>query len=539
MKSARTSFLPLVFISFLFLGCGGNETPTSDSCTDGVKNQNETDVDCGGICPRCTLDKACRTDNDCESENCDNGTCGNLIEDQCPDDPNKTEPGQCGCGIADEDPDSDQVASCHDNCPNDANPSQTDSDSDSLGDACDGCPNDPDKQAPGPCGCGVVDTDSDSDEVPDCIDNCIDLPNPDQEDGDSDGVGDACDNCPNDPQNKCFCYSLGTQCPSGFDEWCTDAQLDPYSSDQAKAACEACFEADCVLTNNSCAGGAWTIEDTELNPHSMAFGFEDGCSGPRGRIWSTSNTFQGFGYWADMPDSIPMTGARIIEMGIPVFMGIAFSDNSYWTCSGGGQSGERLQRYDQSGEHMAGYSPRIDFRSVFTQKLGDDRLFASEAGSRDVIAQETPGSFSTINVFLNGGLINSNAGFIFDYVRGLYVSHSANTIFRWTESGEMYDTIELQGFGQDFPQEDSGYASLTLAVSSSGHYLTFFDGRLSVWNENGIRLWTTMLDNNDQEWIDDQNLSFSYTGPRDHGSVWIVEYTLEGKIVWHSWDIGL
>jgi len=41
-------------------------------------------------------------------------TCG----DACPDDPEKTAPGLCGCGIPDLDSDGDTVADCRDLCPN-------------------------------------------------------------------------------------------------------------------------------------------------------------------------------------------------------------------------------------------------------------------------------------------------------------------------------------------------------------------------------------------------------------------------------------
>jgi hypothetical protein len=71
-----------------------------------------------------------------------------------------------------------------------------DADGDGVNDALDGCPDDPDKSAPGACGCGHPDTDSDGDDVADCIDNCVDVANPDQKDTDGDGVGDACDSCP-------------------------------------------------------------------------------------------------------------------------------------------------------------------------------------------------------------------------------------------------------------------------------------------------------------------------------------------------------
>ncbi|MHA1649433.1 MAG: hypothetical protein ACTSYB_04485, partial [Candidatus Helarchaeota archaeon] len=46
------------------------------SCYDGIKNQDETDVDCGGaICPKCPVGKACLVDSDCITNYCVNGTC--------------------------------------------------------------------------------------------------------------------------------------------------------------------------------------------------------------------------------------------------------------------------------------------------------------------------------------------------------------------------------------------------------------------------------------------------------------------------------
>lgn len=79
----------------------------------------------------------------------------------------------------------------------------TDSDNDGTADCNDGCPNDPNKTAPGTCGCGVADTDSDGDGVPDCNDNCVNTANPGQEDGDGDGIGNACDACPTIPVPEC------------------------------------------------------------------------------------------------------------------------------------------------------------------------------------------------------------------------------------------------------------------------------------------------------------------------------------------------
>ena len=59
-------------------------------------------------------------------QSCTGGDC-------CPSDPNKTEPGVCGCGVAD-----------------------TDTDGDGTPDCVDQCPADPNKIAPEVCGCGVA-----------------------------------------------------------------------------------------------------------------------------------------------------------------------------------------------------------------------------------------------------------------------------------------------------------------------------------------------------------------------------------------------
>ena len=51
-------------------------------------------------------------------------------------------------------------------------PQNPDGDSDGTPDCLDGCPNDPDKVEPGVCGCGVADVDTDGDTILDCLDPC-------------------------------------------------------------------------------------------------------------------------------------------------------------------------------------------------------------------------------------------------------------------------------------------------------------------------------------------------------------------------------
>ena len=158
-------------------GCG---TPDVDSDGDGV-------ADCDDICPG-------------ENDSLDSDGDG-VVDclDGCPDDPNKTEPGLLGCGVAEDDSDGDGVPDAVDRCP--GQDDNADTDADGVPDCLDDCPNDPDKTEPGDCGCGNPDSDRDGDQIPDCIDNCPDVFNPEQIDSDLDSAGDACDPVdePDDP----------------------------------------------------------------------------------------------------------------------------------------------------------------------------------------------------------------------------------------------------------------------------------------------------------------------------------------------------
>jgi len=145
--------------------------------------------------------------------------------DNCPNDPLKSAPGTCGCGVSDMDRDQDGTADCNDWCPNHAHkiyagqcgcdtPETADSDGDGYLDCIDLCPNDPNKAYPGVCGCGFGDADSDGDGVANCNDlcpydwrkfwpgqcGCFELEDPTDSDGD--GVWDCADAHPNDPNQN-------------------------------------------------------------------------------------------------------------------------------------------------------------------------------------------------------------------------------------------------------------------------------------------------------------------------------------------------
>jgi hypothetical protein len=65
------------------------------------------------------------------------GAAACIDGDCCPDDPDKTEAGDCGCGVADSDADTDGILDCQDDCPDD-----------------------PNKQSPQTCGCGLPEQDT-------------------------------------------------------------------------------------------------------------------------------------------------------------------------------------------------------------------------------------------------------------------------------------------------------------------------------------------------------------------------------------------
>ncbi|MGB2985823.1 MAG: hypothetical protein WBE26_08060 [Phycisphaerae bacterium] len=146
-----------VILSGVFPDCNGNGVPDDEDIANGTSGDCQPD----GIPDECQVPPIDSLAPDCNQndipDECEVDSDGDgLIDDcdGCPDDPNKIEPGVCGCGVPDDDSDGDGVEDCSD-----------------------GCPDDPNKIEPGICGCGVPDDDSDGDGVEDCNDGCPDDPN--------------------------------------------------------------------------------------------------------------------------------------------------------------------------------------------------------------------------------------------------------------------------------------------------------------------------------------------------------------------------
>lgn len=84
------------------------ENPIPQTCTDNLKNQDETSVDCGGVCTNegkfCNDWYNCKVDNDCLSDNCVNNYCHPFKEplvEICNDNKDNDKDGKTDCNDED------------------------------------------------------------------------------------------------------------------------------------------------------------------------------------------------------------------------------------------------------------------------------------------------------------------------------------------------------------------------------------------------------------------------------------------------------
>lgn len=235
--------------------CEGPGSPVGDPC-DGPDADN-----CSTGVFECAIPGVLSCTDDPELDDHDGDGSWDCL-DGCPNDPNKTAPGACGCGVADTDSDGDGIPNCNDGCPNDPNKTvpgvcgcgvaDTDTDGDGTPNCNDGCPNDPSKVAPGQCGCGTPDTDSDGDGVANCNDLCPVDPlktspgacgcgTPDT-DSDGDGTPNCNDACPSDPAKVaagvCGCGVAETDSDGDGTPNCIDGcSLDPSKVAPGQCGC--------------------------------------------------------------------------------------------------------------------------------------------------------------------------------------------------------------------------------------------------------------------------------------------------------------
>jgi len=194
--------------------CTGN-TCQAPTCVDGVENQNETDVDCGGVCPGCDDGGACMLGADCVSGVCNGNVC---------------QPGTCMDGVENQD---ETDIDCGGVCP-------------ACGDG-NGCLGPADCES-GACVGNVC-------QAPTCMDDVL---NQDETDTDCGGVCPACDD-----GDGC---GLGSDCLSGICNanvcqpgTCMDGVLNQDETDtDCGGVCPACDDGDGCVGPTDCLSGVCT-----------------------------------------------------------------------------------------------------------------------------------------------------------------------------------------------------------------------------------------------------------------------------------------
>lgn len=107
--------------------CAAGFADCDAESSNGCETSLHTDKNCGGCGMRCEADTRCvggtcvsphsPAPTDCTQSPYAADSCA---ADLCPDDPDKREPGSCGCGVPDKDTDEDGTLDCKDVCPNGA-----------------------------------------------------------------------------------------------------------------------------------------------------------------------------------------------------------------------------------------------------------------------------------------------------------------------------------------------------------------------------------------------------------------------------------
>lgn len=341
------------------------------SCTDGVKNGGETDVDCGGDCAPCDVDAVCAEPSDCASGVCTGNICaapacndgvrnGDETDvdcggscDRCADESTCEGPGDCESFVCSGSPRTCDAARCDDLV---RNGDETDADCGGSCDVCaDGlvCARDADC-ASGICDDGVC-------AVPRCDDG---VRNGDESDVDCGGACGGCD----------------------LDETCNS------SSDCLSGMC-----AGGVCEVNTCENGVLDGDETDLD----CGGSCSPCTNERRCFVSTDceSLFCEQSFCADPPScrrllvanpSLP-SGVRIIkpqgaDAPVAVWCDMA-TDDGGWTLTGSAK-GPLVDEAAEAHANLASLAPTAGgprgvwagFRDTVGERSADLRFVCDESG---------------------------------------------------------------------------------------------------------------------------------------------------------------
>jgi hypothetical protein len=208
--------------------------------------------------------------------------------------------------------------------------------------------------------------------------------------------------------------------------------------------------------------------------------------------------------------------------------GLAWDGSSLWTGNVGSSGGNVLAQYTGAGAFVSYYQAGIDFRSVFTKGDGTSPLYARPISTNQIRVQSSPGVFAN-DVLLAGAVLDGQAAVVWDATHSHFIGQKDGTVRRWAANGAALSNVTLTGYGTlnqegDYPN-DRGIAV------SMGFYLTYSNGVLSAWDDQGTRIDTTLLNGTTSSY--EEHFSISYA----HGKVWVVSANSGGT--WRGYDVGI
>ncbi len=208
-------------------------------------------------------------------------------------------------------------------------------------------------------------------------------------------------------------------------------------------------------------------------------------------------------------------------------MMLTWDGSSFWSCSGGSNTGVRFAQYNANGGVTATFQPNIDFRACFTKGGNTSPVYVRPISTNILEVQTAPGVFAN-SVTLAGGAIDAQGGVVFNENGTEFVTLNGGSIYHWTNAGVFINSFALAGFGT--MNNENTYPQNRGVVKAGGYYLTYSAGVLSAWDGNGNRVKTTILNGAGTSF--DSYFGLSYA----RGMVWIVD--VAGG-TWRGYNVGL
>jgi len=205
-------------------------------------------------------------------------------------------------------------------------------------------------------------------------------------------------------------------------------------------------------------------------------------------------------------------------------MTISFDGTSYFSASGGSNSGPRVAQFAADGSLIDTYSPGLDLRSVFTN--GGHEIFARQYDDSTIYKQTSPGSFSA-QLTLSGNPLDEQSAVVLNR-NGQFVAMADGLVSLWDGNGQALSTFALAGFGSQ--NDEGGYPANRGIAAVGDHLFTYSAGIVSAWDYSGQRVDSATLVDAGTRF--DSYFSFSYA----NGRFFVLD---DANGAWRGYDAGL